>query len=124
MGAFLVSFIAGVVWPLLPILAEYGLTNGVQPANLAITAVVYAAAIGLVSRNQAVVFSALVCATVCAMVYGAYEMDIQHVRPESFFNLYGSVIARGTIYFYAMCYLVERFARHVLDRKPFVEFHA
>lgn len=121
MGAFIVSLFAGIFWPLIPIMAEYGLTDHIKSANLTITAVVYAAAIGLVSRNQAVVFTSLAFSTICAVIYGADEMGIHEIRPQTFFALYGSVITIGTIALYSLCYFVERFGRHVVNHEPFVE---
>ena len=49
MQAFLVSLIAGVAFPLLPILAEYGVTHHVQLEAIALVAIVYAAAVGMSS---------------------------------------------------------------------------
>jgi hypothetical protein len=54
MQTFIVSVIAGCLFPILAILAEVGLTNRVQSETLAVTGIVYAAAVGLASRNQAV----------------------------------------------------------------------
>ena len=121
MGAFIVSLFAGIFWPFFPIMTEYGLTNHVKSANLTITAVVYAAAVGLMSRNQAVAFSSFGFAALCAVIYGADEMGIQGTRPDTFFALYDSTITFATIYFYSACYFLERFSRHVIDNEPFVE---
>ncbi|MGY3610869.1 MULTISPECIES: hypothetical protein [unclassified Bradyrhizobium] len=119
MQHFTVSIFAGVLFPVLPILAEFGLTNKVKPETLTLTAVVYAAAIGLVSRNQAILISSLFCSTVCAVIYGAAESGLQS---SVFFIKHGPTITAGTIYFYSACYIVERFGRHCIEYEPFLEF--
>jgi hypothetical protein len=121
MGSYIVSICAGIFWPLIPILAEYGIVGDSKRTTVIITAVVYSAAIGLVSRNQAVVFSGLALSTFCAIVYGAEEMGMSAVHPYSLFSRCGLFIAQMAIYTFSFCYLVERFARHVVEGEPFVE---
>jgi hypothetical protein len=122
MQAFIVSLVAGVFFPVLPMISELLLTNDIKPESVAITAVVYAAAIGLVSRHQAVAISSLFCATICAVIYGAYESGLRQSHPELYFVTYGPTITYATIYFYSACYAVERFGRHYIENESFLEF--
>jgi hypothetical protein len=121
MQAFLVSLIAGVAFPLLPILAEYGVTHHVQLEAIALVAIVYAAAVGMSSRHQFVTMSGLFCATICAIIYGAVKLtDSAHADVP--FLRYGAFISGAILFFYAACWAVERFGRHYVEQTPFLEF--
>jgi hypothetical protein len=129
MQAFIVSVIAGCLFPILPIVAEWGVTSSVKSDTLSVTGLVYAVAVGMVSRNQAVAISSFFFATICAAIYGAekavihgaekYMANVQEGMP---FIEYGAVISSGIILLFALMYSVERFARHYIDNEPFLEF--
>jgi hypothetical protein len=121
MQAFVVSIIAGWFFPMLPIVAEYGLTRDIQAETVALTGIVYAAAVGMASRSQAIAFLSLFCSTMCAVIYGAvkYGGSTHDTMP---FIQYGTLISTATIYFFAASYLVERVGRHIINREPFLEF--
>jgi hypothetical protein len=121
MQAFLVSIVAGILFPVVPILAELGLGEHLKPETLSVTAVVYTAAIGLVSRNQAILVSSLFCSLMCALIYAVDGLGVRDSRPTIFFVIYGPIITSGAIYFYSVCYAVERFGRHVVENEPFLE---
>jgi len=57
MQAFIVSIVAGIFFPIVPMLAEQLFLNHIKPETLTTTAVAYAAAIGLTSRHQAILIS-------------------------------------------------------------------
>ena len=120
MRAFLVSIIAGCFLPMLPIMAEYGLTHAVQGETWSLTGVVYAAAVGMASRNQAVVISGLFCSAICAAIYGAEKLGEAN-NPYMPFIEYGPVIAQSVLYFFIIGYCIERFGRHCVDKRPYVE---
>jgi hypothetical protein len=68
MQAFIVSIVAGCLFPGLPIIAELGLRNAVQLETLALTGIVYTAAVGFSSRYQAVAISSFFFSTICAII--------------------------------------------------------
>jgi hypothetical protein len=121
MQAFFVSVIAGCLFPLLPIGAEFGLKSEVEPATLAVTGVVYAAAVGMGSRSQFIAFSGFFWATICAIIYGAetYGRDSHPAMP---FVLYGPALCGWVLAIFATAYAIERFGRHWADSEPFLEF--
>jgi hypothetical protein len=122
MQPFIVSIFAGILFPILPMVAELLVTNHIKPETLTITAVVYVAAVGLISRYQAITFSSLFFSTMCAIIYGGYESELSHSNPNLNFVTYGPTITFGTIFFYSICYAVERFGRHYIENEPFLEF--
>ena len=101
--------------------SEYGLTNDVLPETWSLTGIVYTTAVGLASRNQAIAISSFFFSTTCAVIYAAQKLqDAAHA--DTPFIRMGSQISIGTLYFFAMCYLVERFGRHWIDDESFLEF--
>jgi hypothetical protein len=126
MQPFIVSIVAGILFPVLPLLAELLLTDHVKPETLTITAVVYVAAIGLVSRHQAVAISSLLASTLCAVIYGGYESGLGKDGPEALshinFVVYAPILTVGSIAIYSLCYAIERFGRHYIQNEPFLEF--
>ncbi len=86
MQQYIVSLVAGILFPLLPLVLEFGFTNDIKPETLTVTAVVYAAAIGLASRNPAIVVSSLFCSAMCVGIYGADESGLRAIRPDIFFS--------------------------------------
>ena len=121
MQAFIVSIIAGCFFPILPVLAEFGLTNSVQSETLALTGIVYAAAVGMASRNSAIAIASFFFSTVCAVIYGAEKYGSSD-HESMIFIKYGSMISSCIIYMFGASYFVERFGRHCVDDEPFLEF--
>jgi hypothetical protein len=121
MQAFFVSLFAGVGFPLLPVWAEYGLSHVVHSETYALTGIVYVAAVGMASRQQAVGISSLFCATICAIIYGAVKLG-GNAHVDVPFIKYASIISGAFLFFYAGCWSIERFGRHYVDREPFLEF--
>jgi hypothetical protein len=119
--AFLVSVIAGVFFPLLPLAAEFGLNNHIRHDTMALTGLVYAAAVGMGSRSQLVAFTSYMFATVCAIIYGA-ETYAGDTKKEMIVILYGPVISSWIIVTFGTVYTLERFVRHVIEDEPFLEF--
>jgi hypothetical protein len=122
MQVFIVSIFAGICFPILPIVLEFGITTGLKLETLAVTAVVYAAAVGLVSRYQAIAIAGLFFSTLTAVIYALDMADFAKSHPGAYFIRYGDIISMGTIYFFALCYAYERFGRHVIENEPFLEF--
>ena len=121
MQAFIVSIVAGIIFPGLPILAEYGITDAIRPDTWSLTGIVYAAAVGLVSRHQAIAISSFVFSAVCALIYAAEILDAGR-HPQALFIQHGTEISVGVLYFFAVAYFVERFGRHFYENEPFLEF--
>jgi hypothetical protein len=86
MQAFIVSIVAGCLFPGLPIIAELGLRNAVQLETLALTGIVYTAAVGFSSRYQAVAISSFFFSTICAIIYGAEKYKTQMHDSMAFIN--------------------------------------
>lgn len=122
MPVYLVSLLAGIVVPLFPLLLEYGVTKDIKLETLAVTAIVYSPAIGLVSRNQAVAISGLVVAMLCVAPYFFSYPTVAALFPEAPFLIYGRVMAIEAIYFFSICYAWERYGRHYVNNEPFLEF--
>jgi hypothetical protein len=120
MQSFIVSLVGGWAFPLLPLIAEFGVSGRVQPEAWAVTGVVYAAAVGLSSRNQAITISALFCSALCAVVYGAGKLAHAGTEYAPFIR-YGSFISAIIVLTYMLAYAFERFARHVVEAQPFLE---
>jgi hypothetical protein len=119
---FVVSLVIGIVFPVgLPIGAEFGLTNHVLDETWALTGMVYAVAVGMVSRNQAVAIPSFVGSVLCALIYSA-EKIVAPGHDGVPLIQYGSHISIAVIYLFSLCYLLERAGRHLIDGEPFLEF--
>jgi hypothetical protein len=122
MQAFIVSLIAGLLFPLvLPLGTELGAINEIHVDTWAITGTVYAAAMGLVSRNQAIAFAGLFFTAACAVIYGVAK-SVGEGHGDIYFLRFGSIISGTVIFTFSVCYIIERYGRHVTDAEPFVEF--
>jgi hypothetical protein len=90
MQAFIVSLIAGLLFPLvLPFGTELGAINEIHVDTWAITGTVYAAAMGLVSRNQAIAFAGLFFTAACAVIYGVAK-SVGEGHGDIYFLRFGS----------------------------------
>jgi hypothetical protein len=78
-------------------------------------------AVAIVSRNQAITFAGLFFSIVCALIYAAHVYH-EPAHAEMPFVKYGSVISEALTAVFAICYAIERFARHYIEREPFLEF--
>jgi hypothetical protein len=121
MQAFVVSLIGGVLFPLLPVFVELGVGSELKSGALSVTAVVYAAAIGMASRHQVVVFSGCFCATICAFVYAVTEIADESNK-STYLIAHAKDISLWIVTIFAITYVVERFSRHCVDNEPFLEF--
>jgi hypothetical protein len=120
MQTYLASIIAGCLIPMLPIMVEYGLTHAVHTATFSVTGVVYTAAVGMTSRNRFVVFLSFFCATLCGVIYaGKLYNDINQVNLP--YVEYGPPIAQFILYLFIIGYAIERFGRHYVEQKPFID---
>lgn len=119
MQAFIVSLIAGSGFPLLPLIAEWGVTGSVRLETWAITAVVYIAAVGLISRHQAIMISALFLAAVIAIIYGA-QLVIPSGKSAPMIS-HIPAISGALIALFMLFYSMERFVRHFIENQPFLE---
>src|ERR1700759_3721316 len=119
MQALIVSLFAGVAFPLFPILAEYGITGQVKPDTWSLTGIVYAVAIGLVSRNQAITISGFFFSGLCVLIYVAQTVA-EMSRLDMPIVAYGTQISTSVLYGYTLCYVVERYGRHYIENEPFL----
>jgi hypothetical protein len=121
MQDFVISIIAGLLFPLVPIGAEYGLKYTLAPDVVALTAIVYVAAVGMDSRFRAIAVSGFFASMVCAIIYVAelYGHEDQSKMP---LVLYGRDISAWIIFVAAVSYTLEHFSRHCVDDEPFLGF--
>ncbi len=120
MQAFFVSIAAGCLLPMLPIMAERGLTSTVQAGTWSLTGTLYAAAVGIASRNQAIVVAGFFCSTMCLVIYGAEKYgEANHTDLP--FSEYGPVITHAVLYCFIAGYAIERFGRHCVEKRPYLE---
>jgi hypothetical protein len=120
MQAFIVSILAGCLVPVLPIMAEYGLTNTVRDDTWSLIGIVYAAVVGTGSRSKAIVISSFICSTACAGIYVAAKYSEANDADQPFIE-YRLVITQAVLYFFGVGYVFERFARHVIEKQPYLE---
>jgi hypothetical protein len=123
MQAFLVSLLAGVFLPLMPIYFELVIRD-VRVDTWTGAAITYTAALGLASRNQSVMVGAWVVAVILAFVYGG-ELVKEPAAAEGGIGripwLFSSIPAQLAMLIFAAAYVMERFARHVLEARPFLD---
>ncbi len=120
MQAFIVSIVAGCLLPMLPIMAEYGLTDTVPGEMWSVTGAVYTAAVGIASRNQIVVTSSFFCSTICAVIYGV-EKYVETNHTDMPYVEYGPIITQTVLYCFVWGYAIERFGRHCVEKRPYLE---
>src|SRR5216683_3251534 len=116
MHAFIVSIVAGCLLPVLPIMAEYGLTNTVQADTWSLTGILYAAAVGIASRNQAIVIAGFFFSTICAIIYAGVKYGEAN-QADLPFTEYGPVITQAVLYCFIAGYAIERFGRHCVEKR-------
>jgi hypothetical protein len=123
MQAFIVSIVAGCLFPLFPVIAEFGLQQDVSLATWAVTSIVYTAAVGLSSRNQAVAIPGLFCSALSVLIYSASTLADGHHAAALFIH-FGKPICYGLISIFLIAYVVERFIRHCVEAQSFLEIEA
>jgi len=119
MQDFIISIIAGILFPLVPIGTEYGLKYGLGPDVVALTAIVYVAAVGLDSRFRAIAVSSFFASMVCAIIYVA-ELYGQQTHGQMPLVAYGRDISGWIIFLGGVSYTLEHFSRHCVDQEPFL----
>lgn len=120
MQAFIVSVVAGCFLPMLPIMAEYSLTDTVQGETWSLTGVVYTAGVGIASRNEIVVISSFFCSTICAVIY-VMEKYVETNHADMPYVEYGPIISQAILYVFVWGYAIERFGRHCVEKRPYLE---
>jgi hypothetical protein len=124
---FVVSIVAGLLFPLLPVLGEWLVKSHVTPDGIAVTGSVYAAAVGLASRYPAVVFSSMFFAVICAMIYvglalcGMSTVCLIPPLNHAPFLIYGFMASIAIIIGFSGLYILERYVRHCIERESFLD---
>ena len=116
MQAFIVSILTGCVVPALPIVAEYGLTNAVRDDTWSLIGVVYVSFAGVASRNKVMVIASSICATFCVAIYIASKYSERNHVDIPLVD-YSAAITQAAIYLFGVSYVVERFGRHVIEKR-------
>lgn len=114
---FLTCLLLHMLLPLLPLVFESALSGGAPSGStLAITAALYAMAIGLSSENKAMFGLCILIGVIFSVVYGVLSVpshkDIAGIIP-------GSSISIALVFLIHAC---ERYNRHVVDCRPFLAF--
>lgn len=115
--------------PLAPLFLELVVTGDVSPQTLSVSAVMYAATVG-VSSHWKVVLAAMIVALVCfAPLYGIALTHSDHTAYTGGGNYLEEVVHHGlrkwSIWLIGGVFVIqlaERFYRHVLQSEPFWSF--
>lgn len=117
------------VLPLLPLIAEQWVTGHIKEDTWSVTAAMYAAGIGATSRNQIVFVLSFIVAAAMSFAYGLdlavakSTLQVSGGATPSSSNAGGSHFgALSVIVLVTIVHVVERFGRHFIERRPFLEF--
>ena len=111
---FLFCIALHLTLPLLPLGLEHWFTGHIETKSVALTAALYAMAIGLSSRNLAFLGLGIVAGFICSAVFGFLSVQPELAHADTF--------AYAVILMVFVLHAIERFNRHVTDRVPFLEF--
>jgi len=113
---FLVCIALHMLLPLLPLLLELWFAKTIEAKSAALTAALYAMAIGLSSRYVALLGAGIVLGFIFAATFGYLSTEpvpmLENARSAS-----GVAVA----FMFAM-HIIERYYRHVVDSEEFFEF--
>lgn len=115
-GDYLTCILLHMLLPLLPLLIEAWLKGTPSESTAAITASMYSIAIGLSSRNKAMLGLCIVISIIFSVVFGVSSAsqasqlsDVKFWSGVSIFSVF-------------LIHCFERYNRHVVDCIPFWEF--
>jgi len=115
-GDFLTCILLHMLLPLLPLLIELWLKGAPTEGTSAITASMYSIAIGLSSRNKAMLGLCILISIIFSVVFGI--VSASQTSQLSDVTLWSGV----SIFSVFLLHCFERYNRHVVDCIPFWEF--
>jgi hypothetical protein len=102
--------------PLLPLLIEAWLKGSPTESTTAITASMYSIAIGLSSRNKAMLGLCILVSIIFSVVFGVVSAsEASKLNDVKFYS-------GLSIFFVFLIHVFERYNRHVVDCIPFWDF--
>ena len=113
---FLACVLLHLLLPLLPVLIELLLREGVGTATLTLTAALYSMSIGLSSKNVAMFALCVLVGLIFATLFGSVAL---RDGPDTLVRV-ASIASIGVVF---LIHALERFNRHVVDCAPFFEFY-
>jgi len=115
-GDFFTCILLHMLLPLLPLLIELWLKGAPTDGTSAITASMYSIAIGLSSRNKAMLGLCILISIIFSVVFGI--VSASQTSQLSDVTLWSSI----SIFSVFLLHCFERYNRHVVDCIPFWEF--
>ncbi len=116
---FFTCMLLHMLLPLLPLLIEAWLKGSPTETTVAITASMYSIAIGLSSRNIAMLGFCIVISIIFSVVFGISSVSGATATPLlNDVKLYSGI----SIFFVFLIHCLERYNKHVVDCVPFWEF--
>ena len=113
---YLTCILLHMLLPLLPLLFEaWALGGSPSESTLAITAAIYAMSIGLSSENKAMFGLCIMVGVIFSAVYGQVSVS---KNPTPDVGIYAAL----AILFVFVIHAAERYNRHVVDCRPFLDF--
>lgn len=115
-GDFFTCILLHMLLPLLPLLIETWLKGLPTESTAAITASMYSIAIGLSSRNKAMLGLCILISIIFSVVFGIVSAS---TTPQlSNVRFYSGI----SMFFVFLIHVFERYNRHVVDCIPFWDF--
>lgn len=115
-GDFLTCILLHMLLPLLPILIEIWLKGAPTEPTASITASMYSIAIGLSSKNKAMLGLCILISIIFSVVFGI--VSASQTPQLSDVNLWSGI----SIFSVFLIHCLERYNRHVVDCVPFWAF--
>jgi hypothetical protein len=124
LGIFGLSLLCGIALPLSTLPAEQLVKGEIDGVSWFAAGVTYAAGIGLVSRSSSTLLLMLLGAIFLAFVYGVdmtKEVDWPQMHQQGPPPPLHALWAEIVIGFACLVYCFERFGRHIVEGRPFLE---
>ena len=124
LGTFVLSLICGIFVPLSTLPAEWWVRGELDGVSWFSAGVTYVAGIGLISSMRGGLVVMLIAAGWLAFVYGVDMrgvFDWTQANPGKQPLPLNAIQAQLGIGFASLMYMVERFGRHVVQARPFLE---
>lgn len=113
---FFLCVVLHMLLPLLPLMLEWWFSRRIEAKSAALTAALYAMAIGLSSRHAAMLGVGFLFGFVFSAVFGYLSTDPAPTLENAAF------FSGAAIVFVFVVHIIERFYRHVGRKEEFFEF--
>ena len=113
---FITCIVLHMLIPLVPLLLEFIVTNGISTRTLTLSAAIYSISISKTSSSKSQLALGIIISLIFAACYGITisntEKEMGHLNN----------FATGAILLILIIHIVERYNKHILDREPFLTF--